>query len=176
MTDKGYRIAAEDGEETFKVDDKGYAEFRYLKAGKYTLVEDTPLGYIAEDSIAVELTTAHSKSKPLAVTVNNCPTGVKIIKIDATTNKSLTGAGFRIKVKDGLGFETLTFTKQEDGKYFYDAKGTVMDLMVDGNGETFIIGLPMGAIWIEESVVTAMIGGCVLLAGGVAFFIIKRKK
>lgn len=51
-----------------------------------------------------------------------------------------------------------------------------MDLMVDGNGETFIIGLPMGAIWIEESVVTAMIGGCVLLAGGVTFFINKRKK
>ena len=224
LLDNGYynRIAAEDGEETFKVDDKGYAEFRYLKAGKYTLVEDTPLGYIAEDSIAVELTTAHSKSKPLAVTVNNTPTGVKIIKTDATTGKPLTGAGFRIKVKDGLGFETLTFTKQEDGKYFYDAKGTVMDLMVDANGEAFILGLPMGAIWIEESVVPtgyfpvtarkaeitketsadkpieikvpnnksvklgldndwwefpAMICGCVLLlAGGVAFFIIKRRK
>lgn len=222
MTDKGYRVAAEDGEESFKVDDKGFAEFRYLKAGKYTLVEDAPLGYIADDSIAVELTTAHSKSKPLAVTVNNCPTGVKIIKIDAKTNKPLTGAGFRIKVKDGLGFETLTFTKQADGKYFYNAKGTVMDLMVDGNGEAFILGLPMGAIWIEESVVPtgyfpvtarkaeitketsadkpieikvpnnksvklgldndwweflAMIGGCVLLlAGGVAFFIIKRRK
>lgn len=141
MTDKGYRVAAEDGEESFKVDDKGFAEFRYLKAGKYTLVEDAPLGYIADDSIAVELTTAHSKSKPLAVTVNNCPTGVKIIKIDAKTNKPLTGAGFRIKVKDGLGFETLTFTKQADGKYFYNAKGTVMDLMVDGNGEAFILGL-----------------------------------
>ena len=50
MTDKGYRIAAEDGEETFKVDDKGYTEFRYLKAGKYTLVEDAPLGYIARRS------------------------------------------------------------------------------------------------------------------------------
>lgn len=222
MTNKGYRVAAEDGEEIFKVDENGLAEFRYLKAGKYKLVEDVPLGYIAEDSIAVELTTAHSKSKPLAVTVNNCPTGVKIIKTDATTGKPITGAGFRIKVKDGLGFETLTFTKQADGKYFYDAKGTVMDLMVDGNGEVFIIGLPMGAIWIEESVVPAgyfpvtarkaeitketsadksieikvpnsksvklgldndwwefpaMIGGCVLLlAGGVAFFIIKRRK
>lgn len=222
MTNKGYRVAAEDGEEIFKVDENGLAEFRYLKAGKYTLVEDVPLGYIAEDSIAVELTTAHSKSKPLAVTVNNCPTGVKIIKTDATTGKPITGAGFRIKVKDGLGFETLTFTKQEDGKYFYDAKGTVMDLMVDANGEAFILGLPMGAIWIEESVVPAgyfpvtarkaeitketsadkpieikvpnsksvklgldndwwefpaMIGGCVLLlAGGVAFFIIKRRK
>lgn len=221
MTDKGYRIAAEDGEEIFKVDENGLAEFRYLRAGKYTLVEDAPLGYIAEDSIAVELTTAHSKSKPLALTVNNCPTGVKIIKIDAATNKPLTGAGFRIKVKDGLGFETLTFTKQADGKYSYDAKGTIMDLMVDANGEVFIIGLPMGAIWIEESVVPAGyfpvtarkaeitketsadkpieikvpnsksvklgldndkynvligIGACLLICGGVALFIIKRRR
>ena len=221
MTDKGYRIAAEDGEEIFKVDENGLTEFRYLRAGKYTLVEDAPLGYIAEGNIPVELTTAHSKSKPLAVTVNNCPTGMKIIKIDAKTNKPLTGAGFRIKVKDGLGFETLTFTKQADGKYFYDAKGTVMDLMVDANGEAFIIGLPMGAIWIEESVVPAgyfpvaarkaevtkdtsvdkpieikvpnsksvklgldtdkynipiAIGACLLICGGIAFLIIKRRK
>lgn len=33
LTDKGYRIAAEDGEETFSVDNNGCAEFRYLKAG-----------------------------------------------------------------------------------------------------------------------------------------------
>ena len=41
------------------------------------------------------------------------------------------GAGFRIKVRDGLGFETLTFTQQDDGSFFYDANGTVMDMMVD---------------------------------------------
>jgi LPXTG-motif cell wall-anchored protein len=75
--------------------------------------------------------------------------------VDAKTEKPLTGAGFTIKVKDGIGFETLTFTKQADGKYFFDEKGTVMDLMVDKNGEVVILGLPMGAIWIEESVVPA---------------------
>lgn len=63
------------------------------------------------------------------------------------------GAGFRIKVRDGLGFETLTFTQQEDGSFFYDANGTVMDMMVDGNGEIMIYGLPLGNIWIEESIV-----------------------
>ena len=153
LTDKGYRVAAEDGEETFAVDNKGYAEFRYLKAGKYTLIEDTPLGYIAEDEIAIELTTAHSLSKPNALTVNNTPTGVKIIKVEAKTNKPLTGAGFRVKIKDGLGFETLTFTRMEDGSYFFDEDGKVMDLMVNSKGEITILGLPLGAVWIEESIV-----------------------
>ena len=55
-------------------------------------------------------------SKPLNLTINNCPTAIKLIKLDADTNKPLTGAGFSIKVKDGLGFATLTFTKQADGK------------------------------------------------------------
>ena len=221
MTVQGYRIAAEDGEETFQVDDNGYAEFRYLKAGKYTLVETAPTGYIAEDSVPFELTSTHSSSEPLDLTVNNCPTGVKIIKLDATTNRPLSGAGFRIKVKDGTGFVTLSFTKQEDGKYFFDENGKEMDLMVDKNGEAVILGLPMGAVWIEESVVPkgyfpvtarkaeitketsalspmvikvpnsksvklgldndwweipAMIAGAVLLLGGAAFFVIKRRK
>ena len=153
MTDQGYRIATEDGEETFQVDDNGYAEFRYLKAGKYTLVETVPTGYIAEESVSFELTSTHSSSEPLDLTVNNCPTGVKIIKLDAATNRPLSGAGFRIKVKDGTGFVTLSFTKQEDGKYFFDGNGKETDLMVDKNGEVVILGLPMGAVWIEESVV-----------------------
>ena len=153
MTDKGYRIATEDGEEIFKVDENGLAEFRYLKAGKYKLVETVPKGYIADGTTEIELTDKHSETAPCKVTVNNCPTGVKIIKLDAATNQSLTGAGFCIKVKDGLGFATLSFTKQEDGKYFFDEKGKETDLMVDKNGEVVILGLPMGAIWIEESVV-----------------------
>ena len=85
--------------------------------------------------------------------MDNCPTGVKIIKLDAATNRPLSGAGFRIKVKDGTGFVTLSFTKQEDGKYFFDGNGKETDLMVDKNGEVVILGLPMGAVWIEESVV-----------------------
>ena len=36
MTNDGYRVVSEDGEESFKVDENGYAEFRYLKAGEYT--------------------------------------------------------------------------------------------------------------------------------------------
>ena len=221
QTDDGYRIPAEDGTETFVTDANGKAVFKYLKVGKYKLVEAVPVGYIADGTTEIELTDKHSEAAPCKVTVNNCPTGVKIIKLDAKTEKPLTGAGFSIKVKDGLGFETLTFTKQADGKYFFDENGKEMDLMVDKNGEVVILGLPMGAIWIEESVVPtgyfpvtarkaeitketsavkpieikvpnnrsvalgmdndrwelpAMIAGALLLLGGAAFLVIKRRK
>ena len=153
LVEGGYRIPAEDGAETFVTDANGKAVFKYLKAGKYKLVETVPKGYIADGTTEIELTDKHSETAPCKVTVNNCPTGVKIIKLDAATNQPLTGAGFRIKVKDGTGFATLSFTKQEDGKYSFDGNGRETDLMVDKNGEVVILGLPMGAIWIEESIV-----------------------
>ena len=221
LTEDGYRVPAEDGTEAFVTDANGKAVFKYLKGGKYKLVETVPTGYIADGTTEIELTDKHSETAPCKVTVNNCPTGIKVLKIDASTEKPITGAGFRFKVKDGLGFETLTFTKQEDGKYAFDEKGTVMDLMVDANGMVFVHGLPLGDVWIEESVVPtgyfpvaarkievtsemsavkpleikipnsksvklgmdtdwwelpAMIAGAVLLLGGAAFLIIKRKK
>ena len=149
----GYRVPADDGEESFKVDANGKATFKYLTAGQYSLVETVPSGFIAEESVSVELTDQHSDKNPCKITVNNCPTGIKIVKIDAATNKPLMGAAFRIKVKDGMGFVTLAFTKQEDGKYVFDEKGAVMDLPVDKNGEVSIIGLPLGTVWVEESIV-----------------------
>ena len=153
LVEGGYRIPAEDGAETFVTDANGKAVFKYLKAGKYKLVETVPKGYIADGTTEIELTDKHSETAPCKVTVNNCPTGVKIIKLDAATNQPLTGAGFRIKVKDGTGFVTLSFTKQEDGKYSFDGNGKETDLMVDKNGEVVVLGLPVGTIWIEESVV-----------------------
>lgn len=155
LVEGGYRIPAEDGAETFVTDANGKAIFKYLKAGKYKLVETVPTGYIADGTTEIELTDKHSETAPCKVTVNNCPTGVKIIKLDAATNRPLTGAGFRIKVKDGTGFATLTFTKQADGKYIFDKDGKDTVLMVDNNGEVIILGMPLGAVWIEESVVPA---------------------
>ena len=153
LVEGGYHIPAEDGAETFVTDANGKAVFKYLKAGKYKLVETVPTGYIADGTTEIELTDKHSETAPCKVTVNNCPTGVKIIKLDAATNRPLSGAGFRIKVKDGTGFVTLSFTKQEDGKYSFDGNGKETDLMVDKNGEVVVLGLPVGTIWIEESVV-----------------------
>lgn len=155
LVEGGYRIPAEDGAETFVTNANGKAVFKYLKAGKYKLVETVPTGYIADGTTEIELTDKHSETAPCKVTVNNCPTGVKIIKLDAKTEKPLTGAGFRIKVKDGTGFVTLSFTKQADGKYIFDKDGKDTVLMVDNNGEVIILGMPLGAVWIEESVVPA---------------------
>ena len=107
QADDGYRIPADDGTETFVTDANGKAVFKYLKVGKYKLVEAVPTGYIADGTTEIELTDKHSEAAPCKVTVNNCPTGIKIIKVDAKTEKPLTGAGFSLKVKDGLGFETL---------------------------------------------------------------------
>ena len=149
----GYRIPSLEGDETFSVDENGQVSFLYLPNGTYTLVEQIPSGYIGEESVSVNLTGAHGVSNPLQLTVNNCPTGIKILKTDAANDKPLKGAGFRIKVKNQLGFDTLKFTKQSDGSYFCDANGTETDLMVNDNGEAVILGVPLGAIWIEESVV-----------------------
>ena len=134
------------------MDENGKALFQHLKAQKYKLVETVPTGYIADGTTEFELTDKHSLTNPLKLTVNNCPTGLTITKIDAATNKPLTGASFRIKVKNGLGFVTLAFTKDVDNKYVFDEKGTVMDLPVDGNGLIAIVGLPLGDVWIEESI------------------------
>jgi uncharacterized surface anchored protein len=148
----GCRIPADDGEETFAVDENGKAVFQYLKAGKYKLVETVPTGYIADGTTEFELTDKHSLSNPCKLTISNCPTGLTITKIDAATNKPLTGASFRVKVKNGLGFVTLTFTQGTDGKYVLDDQGAVMDLPVDNNGLISIVGLPLGDVWIEESI------------------------
>lgn len=153
MTEDSYRVPDENGSKTFKVDAKGNAEFRYLPEGEYKFVENTPIGYISEDEYAFKLTDSDSYSKPHTMTITNDPTGLKILKVDAKTGNPLTGAGFRIKMKDGLGFETLTLTQMEDGSYFFDENGTIMDMMVDVNGEIILYGLPLGDVWIEESIV-----------------------
>lgn len=149
----GFRVPDESGDIAFKVDEAGKAVFKHLPAGTYRLVETVPSGYIAEDNITVELTDKHSETSPCKLTVNNDPTGIRIVKVDASTGKALTGAGFRIKIKSGTGFRTLTFTKQADGAFMLDENGSVTDLMVDKNGEALILGLPLGDVWIEESVV-----------------------
>ena len=147
-----YRIWAKDGQDTFFVNEDGHVEFRYLPAGEYRLIEITPDGYIAEDSISITLTDHDSVSNPKVVCVENYPTGIKILKVDASSGNPLMGVGFRIKVKGENDFETLKFVVNSDGSYFCDPQGNVTDLMVDGNGEITLYGVPLGDIWVEECV------------------------
>ena len=147
-----YRIWAKDGDDTFFVDENGHVEFRYLPAGTYRLIEVVPDGYIAEDEISITLTDHDGVSTPKVVRVENRPTGIKIKKIDAISGNPLMGAGFQIKVKGESDFETLKFVANDDGSYFCDPNGNVTDLMVDGNGEITMYGVPLGDIWVEECV------------------------
>ena len=97
--DDEYRIWARDGQDTFFVDENGHVEFRYLPKGEYRLIEVAPDGYIAEEQIVITLTDHDGVSNPKVVRVENCPTGIKILKIDASSGNPLMGAGFRIKIK-----------------------------------------------------------------------------
>ena len=150
--DDEYRIWARDGQDTFFVDENGHVEFRYLPKGEYRLIEVAPDGYIAEEQVVITLTDHDGVSNPKVVRVENCPTGIKILKIDASSGNPLMGAGFRIKIKGENDFETLKFRALDDGSYFVDPDGNITDLMVDGNGEITMYGVPLGDIWVEECV------------------------
>ena len=147
-----FRVWAKDGEDTFFTDENGFVEFRYLPAGTYTLEEVYPTGYIGPKVITFTLTDKDGVSSPKVVTVENCPTGLKIIKVDAKSGNPLAGAGFCLKIKGETDFEILKLRKEKDGSYFYDPNGSVTDMITDGTGEIVIYGLPLGTVWIEESI------------------------
>lgn len=151
-TTANFRVWAKDGEDTFFTDENGFVEFRYLPAGTYTLEEIYPTGYIGPEVVTFTLTGRDGISNPKIVTVENCPTGLKIIKVDAKSGNPLAGAGFCLKVKGGSDFEILKLRKEADGSFFYDPNGSITDMITDGTGELVIYGLPLGEIWIEETV------------------------
>lgn len=154
-TEAGYFVPSEDGKETFAVGNDGKAEIRYLPLQNYALKEETPDGLVSADSYTISVTDENGVSSPYHATITNSPTALKLLKVHAETKKPLAGAGFSLKVKAGLGFKTLTFTKAEDGKYVFDEKGKDTKLMVNANGELLVIGVPLGEVWLEESVVPA---------------------
>ena len=154
-TEAGYFVPSEDGKETFAVGNDGKAEIRYLPLQNYALKEETPDGLVSADSYTISVTDENGVSSPYHATITNSPTALKVLKVHAETKKPLAGAGFSLKVKAGLGFKTLTFTKAEDGKYVFDEKGKDTKLMVNANGELLVIGVPLGEVWLEESVVPA---------------------
>lgn len=154
MTENGWRVPSDRGEESFFTDKNGHVEFRYLPVGEYTLLENTPEGYISVGTVTVTIGSNNGISNPVRVTVVNTPTGLIIHKIDQESGNPLSDAGFRLKVRNGLGFTDLTFDRMDDGSYFYNAEGNgeYTDLMVDGMGNLTIYGLPLGYVWIEEVV------------------------
>lgn len=154
-TGKGYFVPDEkEGSTRFAVDENGKAEIRYLKAGNYTLVEETPEGFVGAGTYAMTVTEENGTENPYRATITNSPTALKVKKVHAETKQPLTGAGFTFKTKAFLGFETLRFTKLENGWYMRDDHGSVTELMVDDKGEIAVLGLPLDTeVYIEESTV-----------------------
>ena len=151
-TENGYFIPAEDGKESFVVDKNGKAEIRYLPAGDYVLVEDTPMGFVSAGSYKLTVTDENGTENPYHATITNSPTALKVFKVHSETNKPVTGAGFTFKVKAFLGFNTLKFTQLENGWYMRDNNGKLTELMVDKNGTLTVLGLPLDTeVYVEES-------------------------
>lgn len=151
---KGYWIAAKNGSDSFQVDGSGKTEIRYLKAGEYVLLEEAPEGFVAAQSYQVSITEEHGQSSPYHAVIYNAPSALRVYKVHADTKEPLSGAGFTFKTKGLLLFNTLKFTKLEDGKYVLDKEGQEEQLMVNEAGELLVLGLPLETdIWMEESVV-----------------------
>ncbi|MBR3298536.1 MAG: hypothetical protein IKI64_04960 [Clostridia bacterium] len=155
LTDNGYRVPDPEGNETFMVDENGSAEFRYLPIGEYSIIENTPAGYITAVEVSVSIETNNGIDDPAKIVISNSPTGLIIHKVDKDTGLPLTGAGFSINIMDGDGFKALTFNRNADGSYtcVFDGSGKYITLMVDENGNITVYGLPLGMVWLEETVV-----------------------
>lgn len=151
--ESGYYLPAEDGAETFAVNDKGEAEIRYLKVGEYTLKENTPAGYISTSDSLITLTDEYGISSPCGVVVYNEPTAFKLYKVREDNGKPLAGAGFTFKTKGLPFFSTLKFDKLADGEYIRSENGEYTELMTDAKGGLTVYGLPIGEVWVEESTV-----------------------
>lgn len=156
MTDNGYLVPAKEGKAVFAVDKNGKAEIRYLPASEYILVENTPRGFVSAGSYKLTVTNENGTENPYRATITNSPTALKIYKVHSETNEPVTGAGFTFKVKAFIGFETLKFTKLENGWYMRDDNGKLKELMVDKDGTLTVLGLPLDTeVYIEESTVPA---------------------
>lgn len=64
MTENGWRVPSDRGEESFVTDKNGHVEFRYLPVGEYTLLENTPEGYIAVGTVTVTIGSNNGISNP----------------------------------------------------------------------------------------------------------------
>ncbi|MBR5948709.1 MAG: hypothetical protein IKZ82_08725, partial [Clostridia bacterium] len=155
LTDEGYRVPDPEGDETFMVDENGRAEFRCLPIGEYSIIENTPAGYITAGEVSVSIEANNGVDHPAKIVIANSPTGLIIRKVDKDTDLPLTSAGFSINIMDGDGFKALTFNRNADGSYtcVFDGSGEYTTLMVDENGNITVYGLPLGMVWLEETVV-----------------------
>lgn len=155
----------EKGVEVIPVDDEGCIVIDYLPAGAYTVTEAaSPKGYSVAQPIDTEVGTENIRQTvegawggdsdesllgETSLAVLDHPLALRIRKIHSVTKQPLAGAEFQLKADGDLG-TPLRFT-EKDGVFWYDPKGAVTTITLNGDCEALVYGLPAGRVYLEES-------------------------
>ena len=147
------------------VDDEGCIVIDYLPAGAYTVVETVaPAGYGIAQPVDTEVGTetirqtvegawsgeaGESLLGETSLAVLDHPLALRIRKIHSVTKQPLAGAEFQLKADGDLG-APLRFT-EKGGVFWYDPKGAVNTITLNGDCEALVYGLPAGKVYLEES-------------------------
>lgn len=147
------------------VDDEGCIVVDYLPAGAYTVTETaSPTGYSVAQPIDTEVGTEiirqtvqgaqdeesdESLFGETSLAVLDHPLALRIRKIHSVTKQPLAGAEFQLKADGDLG-APLRFT-EKGGVFWYDPKGAVTTITLNGDCEALVYGLPAGRVYLEES-------------------------
>lgn len=155
----------EKGVAEIPVDDEGCIVIDYLPAGAYTVVETvSPVGYGIAQPVDTEVGTetirqtvagawdgeaGESLLGETSLAVLDHPLALRIRKIHSVTKQPLAGAEFQLKADGDLN-TPLRFT-EKDGVFWYDPKGAVTTITLNGDCEALVYGLPVGKVYLEES-------------------------
>ena len=147
------------------VDDEGCIVIDYLPAGAYTVTETaSPTGYGIAQPVDTEVGTetirqtvegawsgeaGESLLGETSLAVLDHPLALRIRKIHSVTKQPLAGAEFQLKADGDLG-APLRFT-EKGGVFWYDPKGAVTTITLNGDCEALVYGLPAGRVYLEES-------------------------
>jgi len=147
------------------VDDEGCIVIDYLPAGAYTVTETaSPTGYGIAQPIDTEVGTEIIRQTvqgaqdeesgenllgETSLAVLDHPLALRIRKIHSVTKQPLAGAEFQLKADGDLN-TPLRFT-EKDGVFWYDPKGAVTTITLNGDCEALVYGLPAGRVYLEES-------------------------
>ena len=110
----GSYIVSDTGTDTFETDEKGKARILYVPAGTLTLTEQEYRGYAVADPKDIIVTDANTAKNPAAVTVENKPLALSILKQDGVSGAPLEGVTFKLVDKDG---KIVSLALLSDGSY-----------------------------------------------------------
>lgn len=133
-------------------DENGNIKLEKLAPGSYTYTETKGLPGYACNPRVYAFRVSETGEITGELTAYDDPTGLVLKKTDAKSGSPLSCAGFQIKVRNGLLFSALPFTKLPDGSYRYSPDGKAESILTGADGTLTFYGIPEGEVWIEETV------------------------